>query len=129
MLWLILVFIVIPAIEIGIFLWVGGEIGFLSVVLLIILTGIIGIALVRKEGMETWRKAQFAMYNNEPPGEEIVDGICIIASGILMVTPGFFTDLLGFLLVIPFTRKPFKYFIKFYVLKKISQGRFYIGRW
>lgn len=128
MLWLIVIFILIPAIEIALFLWTSAEIGIIPVLLIIILTGVIGIALVRKEGMETWRRAQLAMYNNERPGEEILDGICIIVSGACLFTPGFFTDALGFLLIIPFTRKPFKYFIKYYVLKKFSNGRFIMFR-
>ena len=129
MIWLIIIFILIPAIEISIFLWTGSELGILPVAMIIILTGIIGIALVKKEGLETWRRAQLAMYNNEVPAEEIVDGICIIIGGIFLLTPGFFTDALGFLLVIPFTRSPFKYFIKTYVMKKLAEGKFLFRRW
>ena len=128
MLWLILIFIIVPAIEIGIFLWTSAEVGVLPVLFMIVFTGVAGVALVRKEGKETWQKAQFAIYNNERPGEEILDGICIIISGACLLTPGFFTDIIGILLVVPFTRRPFKYFIKYYVLKKLSKSNFIIFR-
>src|SRR5699024_9681328 len=155
MLWLILIFIIVPAIEIGIFLWTSAEVdvlpvlfmivftgeagvalvreeghetsqkaqsaiynnerlgeemldGVLPVLFMIVFTGVAGVELVRKEGKETWQKAQLAIYNNERPGEEILDGICIIISGACLLTPGFFTDIIGLLLVIPFTRRPFK---------------------
>src|SRR5699024_11389767 len=75
MLWLILIFIIVPAIEIGIFLWTSAEVGVLPVLFMIVFTGVAGVALVRKEGKETWQKAQLAIYNNERPGEEILDGI------------------------------------------------------
>src|SRR5690625_220561 len=92
MIWLITIFVFIPAIEISIFLWTGSEWGIIPVVLMIILTGVIGIALVKQQGIETWKKAQFALYNNEMPAEEILDGICIVIGGLFLLTPGFFTD-------------------------------------
>src|SRR5690625_3651653 len=100
---LLLIFILIPAMEIGIFIWTGNIIGGWSVVFLIIITGIIGAALVKQQGLETWKKAQLAMYNREVPREQIMDGICIIIGGILLLTPGFVTDITGFLLLLPWT--------------------------
>ncbi len=129
MYWFILIFILLPAIEIGIFIWSGNVIGGWSVVGLIILSGIIGAALVKKEGLETWKKAQLAMYNREVPREEIIDGICIILGGILLLAPGFVTDFLGFLLVLPWTRPPFKKLIIFLILKRISKGNIIFRRW
>src|SRR5690625_7808060 len=90
MIWLIFLFVIIPALEIGIFIWTGSQIGALPVVLIIILTGIIGITLVKQQGIETWKKTQFAMYNGEPPGDHILDGICILIGGVFLLAPGFF---------------------------------------
>lgn|SRR5690625_1862619 len=129
MYWLILIFILIPAVEIGIFIWTGNLIGGWPVVGLIVLSGIIGAALVKKEGLETWRKAQLAMYNREVPREQIIDGICIIIGGIFLLAPGFVTDILGFLLVLPWTRPPFKKLISFLILKRISKGNIIFRRW
>jgi len=128
MLWFIFILILIPAIEVGIFIWTGAHIGIIPVVLLIILTGIAGVALFRQQGAEVWRRAQFAMYNNEPPANEIMDGICIIIGGIFLIAPGFFTDFLGFLFVLPWTRPPFRRLIGFIMMKFIAKGNFIIRR-
>lgn len=122
MIWLILVFIFIPAIEIGLFMWAGSHIGILPVILIILLTGIVGIALVKQQGIETWKKVQFSMYNQEPPGRHILDGICILVGGVFLLAPGFFTDLLGLVLVIPWTRIPFKQLMYMQLMKKMKQG-------
>lgn len=129
MYWLILIFIIVPAIEIGIFVLAGNYLGIWPVVLLIILTGMTGFAFVRYQGMETWKSAQFSLHNRELPKEQILDGICIIFGGILLITPGFLTDFLGFLLVLPWTRKPFKTLIKLFLLKNISRGRIFYRKW
>src|SRR5690625_4831287 len=107
MICLILIFIIVRAIEIGIFIWRGSQLGVLPVVLLIVLTGMIGVAFVKQQGLETWKKVQFSLYNSEPPGDHILDGVCILLGGILLLATGFFTDIVGFLFVISWTIKPF----------------------
>lgn len=129
MIWLILIFIIVPAIEIGIFIWTGSELGVLPVVLLIVLTGIIGVAFVKQQGLETWKKVQFSLYNSEPPGDHILDGVCILLGGILILTPGFFTDTVGFLFVIPWTRKPFKRFMYNQMMKRMQKGTVVYRKW
>lgn len=129
MIWLILIFIVIPAVEIGLFIWAGSQIGVIPVILIIIFTGIAGITLVKQQGIETWRKVQLSMYNQEPPGEHILDGICILLGGVLLLGPGFFTDLIGFLLVIPWTRTPVKHLIYKQMIKKMKKGTIVYRKW
>jgi UPF0716 protein FxsA len=128
MIWLILIFIFIPAIEIGVFIWTSAHVGVLPIVLMILFTGIAGISLVKWQGMETWKRAQFQMYHNEMPKEELLDGICIILGGIGLLTPGFFTDTVGFLLVLPWTRRIFKPLLGIFVIKQIEKGRFFFRR-
>lgn len=120
--WILLLFLIIPALEIGIFVWAGGIIGPLWVVLLIIFTGILGIAIAKSQGMETWRRAQLQMRNGYAPTTEIVDGICIFIGAVLLFTPGFITDLTGFILVLPWTRIPFRGWIFRVVQNKMSKG-------
>lgn len=129
MIWLILMFVIIPAIEIGLFIWTGNRIGVLPVILIIIFTGVAGIALVKQQGIETWKKVQFSMYNQEAPGEHILDGICILIGGVFLLAPGFFTDLLGFLLVIPWTRGPFKQLMYKQMVKKMNKGTIIYRKW
>src|SRR5690625_177817 len=123
MFWLILIFIVTPAIEIAIFILAGNHLGLWSVLLLLLLTGMIGIALVRYQEFETWKSAQFSLHHGELPKEQILDGICIIIGGALLIAPGFLTDIIGFFLVIPSTRKLFKTWIKAWMTKRMSQGK------
>lgn|SRR5690625_5212214 len=129
MLYLFLIlFIFIPAIEIGVFIWTGGALGIVPVILLIILTGIVGAALMKQQGIETWRRAQLAMYNHEVPHREILDGICIIVGGVLLLTPGFVTDVVGFLLVLPWTRPPFRHLLSYFLMKQMQKGTFIFWR-
>jgi len=106
--WLILLIVLLPALEIGMFVWIGGEIGPWWVVLLIIFTGIIGAWLAKKQGLDTFRRAQQSMGQGIFPEEQIFDGICVLIGGILLLSPGFITDTVGLLLLIPMTRRPFK---------------------
>mgnify|MGYP001233684853 CR=1 FL=1 len=127
--WLLLLFIVVPAIEIALFIWTGSHIGALSVFLLIILTGVLGSLIVRFEGVETWRRAQESIMRGEIPKDEIFDGICILIGAVLIITPGFFTDVIGFLILFPLTRKPFRSLLKYYIAKQISNGKIIFRKW
>lgn len=121
--WLLLAFFIIPALEIGVFIWVGGIVGPWWVVMLILLSGIVGIALAKQQGYETWVKARQSINNHQVPTEQIIDSICILVGAVLLFAPGFITDIFGILLVLPLTRKPFKFAFLAWVQRKISQGR------
>lgn len=120
--WLLLALIIIPAIEIGLFVWVGGMIGAWWVVVLIALTGILGVALAKREGAQTWVKARQSMSQGRMPAAEIIDGICIFIGGVLLFSPGFLTDVIGLLLVVPYTRNIFKLGIVRWIQVKVSKG-------
>ncbi|MBL3646163.1 FxsA family protein [Bacillus vallismortis] len=101
---LFLLFIVFPALEIGIFLFSGKLIGILPTVFLMILTGIIGAAAAKKQGTEVYYKVQRDLQYGQMPGEAIADGLCIFIGGLLLMLPGFLSDLAGACLLIPLTR-------------------------
>jgi UPF0716 protein FxsA len=101
---LLLIFIIIPALEIGLFILSGNTIGVIPTMILIILSGIIGAYLVKYQGLETLRKVRLQLQNGIIPRKEIVDGICILFGGILLLTPGFITDIIGLILLLPPTR-------------------------
>nr|WP_295969955.1 FxsA family protein [uncultured Bacillus sp.] len=101
---LLLLLITIPAAEIGILLFSGKMIGVLPTVLMIIFTGILGAVLAKKQGLKTIRKANEQLQYGRVPGDEMMDGLCIVIGGIFLLTPGFLTDLLGILLLLPPTR-------------------------
>ncbi len=72
---------------------------------LIIVTAFVGAYLVRQEGLSTLQKAQQKMANNEVPGKEMMEGLMLVIAGVLLVTPGFITDIIGFLFVLPLSRQ------------------------
>src|SRR5690625_4748230 len=106
--WLLLAILIIPIIEIMIFVLVGNHFGVWWVLGLIALTAVVGIFLARHQGLENWRRAQESMHYGEYPAQYIVDGLCILVGAILLITPGFLTDILGFILLIPWTRRVVK---------------------
>ena len=110
-----LLFIGIPALEVFLMIKIGGEIGALNTVLLIFLTAIIGIYFAKLEGIKTMRSGIMNMYQNKIPIYEMISGASIAIAALLLIIPGFFTDTIGFLLLIPFTRK---ILISFLVRKK-----------
>lgn len=119
--WLLLIFLIVPAFEITLFIWLGGYMGPWWIFGLIMLTGVLGVAFAKSQGMETINKVRKSMEEGIPPGDYILDGICILIAGILLFIPGFLTDLIGFVLLIPFTRKPFRNLIKFTLMKRFSK--------
>ncbi len=94
---------------------IGGQIGALSTVSLIFLTAIIGVYFAKLEGIKTMRSGIMNLYQNKVPVYEIISGASIAIAALLLIIPGFFSDTIGFLLLIPFTRK---ILISFFVNKK-----------
>ncbi|RQG89425.1 FxsA family protein [Natrarchaeobius chitinivorans] len=90
--------------------------GWVGMVLLVVLTGLIGMLLVRAEGRRTIRKMQRSLSRGEPPTNELLDGGLLIASGAFLLTPGLVTDAIGFLLVLPLTRIPIRAGLKRFVI-------------
>ena len=104
---LFIIFIGIPALEIFLLIKIGGQIGALSTVALIFLTAIIGVYFAKLQGIQTLKSGMVNLYKNRMPIYEIMSGASIAIGALLLIIPGFFTDFLGFLLLIPFTRKIF----------------------
>ena len=99
-----LIFIALPALEIFFMIKIGGEIGALNTIALIFLTAIIGLYYAKMQGIQTLRSGIFNLYQNKAPIYEIMSGASIAIGALLLIVPGFFTDTIGFFLLIPFTR-------------------------
>jgi UPF0716 protein FxsA len=97
--------ILIPIIEIYLFIKIGSQIGAFNTILLIFLTAVIGIYYAKYEGLNTIKSSYKLIIRNEVPAYEIVSGAAIAFAAILLITPGFATDFFGFLLIFPITRK------------------------
>ena len=97
--------ILIPILEIFLFIKIGGQIGAFNTISLIFITAIIGVFYARYEGLNTLRTGLNQLIKNELPAYEMISGAAIAFAAILLIIPGFATDLIGFLLIFPFTRK------------------------
>ncbi|GMR01217.1 MAG: membrane protein FxsA [Gammaproteobacteria bacterium] len=100
-----LLFIIIPLIELYVIIAVGEEIGAFWTVILVLLTAVIGVNLLRIQGMSTLMRAQRNMAQGAVPAMEMMEGIALAVAGVLLITPGFITDSIGFLCLIPASRR------------------------
>ena len=101
---LFILFALLPILEIAILVNVGSIIGGWNTIGIVILTAFIGAYFVKREGVSTLQTAQEKMQRNEVPGKELVEGLMLVVAGVLLVTPGFITDIFGFLLAMPGSR-------------------------
>ena len=101
----LLTIILVPIIEIYLFIKIGSQIGAINTISLIFITAIIGVIYARYEGLNTLRSGFSQLIKNEMPAYEMISGAAIAFAAILLIIPGFATDLVGFLLILPFTRK------------------------
>ncbi len=109
--YLLLIFIAVPILEIAVFIQVGQIIGLWPTIACIILTAVAGTALLRRQGLAVLQKAQGALADNRLPVDSVLHGAFLLVSGILLLTPGFFTDAVGFALLVPPVRTLVGHFI------------------
>jgi UPF0716 protein FxsA len=102
---LALVFILVPLAELALLVWIGRHVGYLPTVALVVVTGILGAALARRQGTATWRRFRAALDAGRPPHRELVDGILVLLAGAVLLTPGLITDVAGFALLVPALRR------------------------
>ena len=110
--WLLLLFIVIPLLEIWLFIMLGGFIGAYPTLFIIFLTAILGTFLVKTQGINVLKEIQSKFSELKNPTEPIVHGAMVLFAGALLLTPGFFTDTIGFLLLLPKVRKAAFFWLK-----------------
>lgn len=120
---LLLLFTLVPVIELTLLIKVGSHIGALPTVLIVIGTGIFGAYLARLEGLLLLQRIQTELNQGRMPAESLIDGFIILISGVLLITPGFLTDLLGFAGLIPFCRTLIKRWIKRKIEQAMREGR------
>jgi UPF0716 protein FxsA len=99
--WLLLAFIAVPLIEIALFIQVGGAIGLWPTLAIVILTALIGTALLRRQGLQELDRLRASLRGAGDPSEPLIHGALILFAGALLLTPGFFTDAVGFALLLP----------------------------
>ena len=121
---LFLIFSVIPVIELALLIKVGSLIGTMNTIAIVIVTALIGAYLVKLEGIGVIYRMQRDMSQGMFPAEELMNGVMILIAGALLLTPGFFTDVLGFLMVFPASRGAIKKLLKRYIERHMDMRRF-----
>ena len=119
---LFILFIVIPVFDFYILMTFGSRIGFFNTLALVILTGLAGAHFARKEGTKVLSNLQNKMNEGGLPAGEVIHGVLIFAGGLLLLTPGFITDIFGFMMIFPLTRGVFAAAFKAILADKIKKG-------
>lgn len=119
-----LLFLVVPFAELAVILKVGGEVGVLNTIALLVVVSAVGGWLVKREGLSVLRQAQARISAGAVPGRELVDGVLVILAGALLLTPGFLTDCVGILLLLP----PVRAAVRAAAVRRLAR-RVEIQRW
>ncbi len=119
---LLLLFTIVPVCELALLIEVGQRLGVLPTVALVLGTGVLGAALARREGTQALHRLRTNMSQGKFPGEEIFDGVLILTGGLLLLTPGLLTDLLGFSVLVPFGRRLIKGYLKAAIAQRLRPG-------
>ena len=122
---LLILFVIVPVTELYILIEVGKKIGSLTTIGIIILTGIIGAYLVKGQGFMILKKIQNDLNEGIMPGDSLIQGAIILVGGIFLLTPGFVTDSIGFIFLIPVSRRVVKKYLLKWLKGKIKEGNFY----
>ena len=117
---LFVVFVIAPIIELFVLVKTGQAIGALNTIGLLIVVALVGSVLVKREGMKVWNRFVTAVQSGQSPTREIADGVCVLLAGALLIAPGFVSDLLALLLLLPPTRAIFRGFL----MRRKSLGGF-----
>lgn len=121
--WFLLLIVLAPAIELSVLIYSGMKFGILNTLVLVMLTAAVGILLAKRFGLQAYKDIQERLRNHEMPGDAMLDGLFIFAGGILLLFPGFITDLIGLLFLFKWTRKLFKPMLYRWFRKKIGKGQ------
>jgi UPF0716 protein FxsA len=119
---LVILFLVTPAVELALLLKVGQLIGFWETVGIIVLTGVAGSYLAKREGVSAWQRLNKSLAQGGLPGTELLDGVIILVAGALLITPGVLTDVVGFMGLIPPSRALIRKLVMRRVKKKMEDG-------
>ena len=118
---LFFIILFVPLVEIYLFIQIGGQIGAFNTILVILLTAVVGVYFVRLQGLSTLKSGVTQLYKNKIPVYEIISGAALALAALLLIIPGFATDIIGFLLILPITRNIiFRFLGKKYSKKKFK---------
>lgn len=128
---LLLLFTLVPLLELYLLIVVGREIGPGLTIAVVAVTGAVGVLLAKSEGLAVWRRFAHRLESGDMPGDPLLDGLFILVGGAFLLTPGLITDGLGFVLLLPITRAPLKNCLKRRLADALAGGsvEIHIRRW
>ena len=119
-------FIAVPTAELALLIYSGKTLGLLPTIAIILITGIGGAYLAKRQGMKAWTELKMRMTAMETPGDALIDSVCILFGGILLIMPGFITDFVGLLLLFKGPRNIIRPFIQNWIYNKMKNGQIVI---
>src|SRR5690554_3185360 len=119
---LLILFTVVPAVDLALLLWVGSLMGVLPTLALILVTALLGSVLARRQGLSAWRKLQTDLAQGRMPQDALFDGIVVLIASALLVSPGVLSDAVGILLMIPTGRRPIKAYLRNKFRRSLESG-------
>ena len=125
--WIFLALIIVPSLELALLIWAGGKLGFFATMAIIVATGLIGAFLAKKQGIKAIKDIQVGMNNFQAPGDQLLNAAFILVGGVLLLTPGFISDAIGFTMLFSPTQKIYKPFIYRMIHKKMKNTRVIVG--
>ena len=126
--WILAAFLIVPVVELWGILQMGEWIGGWNTFFIILAMSALGAYFARSEGRKVWQDAQKQLQSGQLPGRALIDGIIVLVGGMLLLTPGFFSDLLGIILLLPITRPFFRHMVLQWLEKRMRNGNFTIRR-
>ncbi|BBH21480.1 hypothetical protein Back11_28250 [Paenibacillus baekrokdamisoli] len=126
--WIIAAIIIIPSVELWGIIKMGNLIGGWATFGLILLTGFAGAQFARSEGRKALLDVQQQLQSGHPPGHAMLNGLCVLIGGLLLMLPGFLTDIVGITLLLPFTRPFYRFQMLRFIERKLRNGSFIIRR-
>lgn len=123
---LVLLFTVVPVFELWLLIEIGRAIGTWSTIILVLGTGILGASLAKTQGLVIFHKIRLSLSQGRLPTQELISGLCVLIGGILLITPGLLTDVIGLILLLPFIQSRVAELIRRWLGKKYILGDFYI---
>ncbi|WP_310549789.1 FxsA family protein [Paenibacillus glufosinatiresistens] len=122
--WLWAAIFIVPAVELFGFLLVSEHIGVSKALLLLLATSVIGLVMMRFEGKKVLQDSKALLESGQPPGRTMLDGLCVFMGGMMLILPGFVTDLIGFTLLFPLTRPVYRFWMMKWIQRKMKNGTF-----
>lgn len=120
---LVVLFVIVFGLELWGLITVGSLIGGWNTVFLVILTGLFGAWMAKQQGVQVFRMVQFQLARGQMPTETLIDGVLVLIGGILLLLPGFISDVIGLIFLIPYTRMILRHLLKRWLWSLISSGR------